>query len=182
MNFTDDRNLIIRAKMGDREAFGELTRLYQTRIYNLTYRMLGNHRDAEDTAQEAFMRAFSALDTFDSTRPFSPWLKKIAINICLNKLKADRPSQSLEDEVSVSVEGIRKTETIIAHHERDLQIREAIRSLSPYFRAVVELRHYQDMSYSEISEALNRPLSSVKSDLFRARKILSQVLLTIVED
>jgi RNA polymerase sigma-70 factor (ECF subfamily) len=151
-------------------------------VYNLTYRMLGNHHDAEDAAQESFFRVFSAFDSFDINRPLSPWLKRITINICLNKIKGDKPSLPLLDEASVSEVAPHETEKMVTHQERNLQIRQAILSLSPNYRAVIELRHFQDMSYAEISETLNRPLSSVKSDIFRARKILSQTLKGIMED
>ena len=176
MNIANDRRLIILMAKGDQDAFGELTRRHQYVVFNIAYRMLGNRRDAEDAAQEAFIRTYCAMDTFDTARPFSPWLKRIAINICLNRLTKDRPSHTLDDNLPSLQESGPGPEAQTENHERNLQIRKAVLSLSPNFRAVIELQHFQGLSYEEISETLDRPISSVKSDLFRARRILGQKL------
>ncbi|MCA9932242.1 MAG: sigma-70 family RNA polymerase sigma factor, partial [Anaerolineales bacterium] len=84
---TTDQELIIRARAGDTAAFGTLVQRYQTAVFNTAYRLLGRRRDAEDAAQEAFLRAYRALTTFDAKRPFAPWIKRIAVNYCLNWLE-----------------------------------------------------------------------------------------------
>ena len=79
-----DRDLALRARRGDAEAFGELVRRYQTSVFNVCYRLLGERREAEDLAQEAFIRAYERLDTFDADLPFGPWMRRVAANLCLN--------------------------------------------------------------------------------------------------
>lgn len=176
MNTATDRGLTILAANGDQDAFGELVRRYQSVLFNIAYRMLANHRDAEDAAQEAFIRAYSAFATFDTGRPLLPWLKRITINVCLNRIKQDRPSTSLDDHLSPPKEPSPGPETQTVNRERDAQIRAAILSLPSHYRVVIELRHFQNLSYAEIGETLDRPLSDIKSNLFRGRKILAEIL------
>ena len=176
MKPSTDHNLSILAAQGDREAFCELVRRHQSAIFNIAFRMLGNPMDAEDAAQEAFIRAYQAFDTFDASRPLLPWLKRITTNLCLNRIKQARPTSSLEDEHTPPEEPRAGPETQTLDHERAVQIRRAILSLPARYRAIIELRHFQGLSYAEIGEILDRPLSDVKSDLFRARKKLAELL------
>lgn len=183
----DEQDLLVRARQGDNAAFAELVRSHQTAVFNVTYRLLGNRQEAEDAAQEAFVRAYRAMDRFDVKRPFAPWIKRIAANFCLNRLKSmayrqttavtdlTRPGQ---EEVSLDkwAHHTPTPEQAMAANERSEQLREAIWQLPPRFRLVIELRHFQEMSYDEIVETVQRPLSSVKSDLFRARKSLAKKL------
>ena len=181
----NERDLLLKAQQGDGAAFGDLVRQHQTAVYNVAYRLLGRRRDAEDAAQEAFLRAFTALDRFDVERPFAPWIKRITTNLCLNRLGS---SQS-KTQVLASDLGNDETnpvdldrwahadptpEQVMVSHEQAGQVRAAILRLPPRYRVVIELRHFQDLSYQEMAETLGRPLSSVKSDLFRARKLLAQ--------
>ncbi len=82
-----DSTLIRRTQQGDTAAFGLLMQRYQTAVFNTAYRLMGRRQDAEDATQEAFLRAYRALDRFDLKRPFAPWIKRIAVNVCLNWLK-----------------------------------------------------------------------------------------------
>ena len=164
------------AAQGDPDAFSELISRHQSVVFNIAYRMLGNRRDAEDAAQDAFIRSFLGLDTFDTGRPFLPWIKQITINICLNRIKKNHPTPSLDEGLPPPREPSPGPEAQTVYRERDTQILAAILSLSPRHRSVIELRHFQNLSYADISEALDRPLSDIKSDLFRARKILAEKL------
>ncbi len=132
MNIATDRGLTMLAAQGDQDAFGELVRSYQSAVFNVAYRMLGNRRDAEDAAQEAFIRAYRAFDTFDTERPMLPWLKRITINLCLNRIKQNRPFLSLEDGLPPPKEPSPGPETQTSNRERDAQIRTAILSLPPH--------------------------------------------------
>jgi len=176
MNIVEDRRLTQLAAQGDQDAFGELVQLHQSAIFNVAYRMLGNRQDAEDAAQEAFVRAYKAFDRFDTDRPLRPWLKTIVTNLCINRINANRPTLSLENGLPPPKEPKPGPETQTANRERDTQIRDAILSLPPRYRAAIELRHFQDLSYKEIADTLDKPLSTVKSDLFRARKMLAEKL------
>jgi RNA polymerase sigma-70 factor (ECF subfamily) len=170
----DERDLAQRAAQGDREAFGRLVNCHQAGVYNVAFRMLGECREAEDATQETFLRAYRAIQTLDPQRPPGPWLKKIAVNVCLNRLER-RATLSLEDETRLpSPDPGSEAQTL--QREQDRQIRQALLSLPPRYRAAIELRHFQELSYTEMAETLNRPLSNIKSDLFRARKLLAEKL------
>lgn len=173
----DERDLAQLAVNGDRQAFGELVRYHQAGVYNVAYRMLGERRDAEDAAQEAFLRAWQAIDRLDPQRPPGPWLKKIAVNVCLNRLEKRVTIPLDEDDPPASASsGEPGPETWVLQRETGRQIRAALLSLPPRYRAAIELRHFQELSYAEMAIELGRPLSDVKSDLFRARKLLAECL------
>ncbi len=170
-----DRDLAARARRCEAEAFGELVRRYQTSVFNVCYRLLGERREAEDMAQEAFIRAYERLDTYDVERPFGPWIRRVAANACLNRLETRQPVEVVIDEerdeaVEIAPEVSRE------QREQAEAVRAAILTLPPRYRAVVELRHFQELSYDEIAVALKIPVSDVKSHLFRARKLLAEKL------
>lgn len=168
-----DRDLVLRARRGDADAFGELVRRTQTSVFNVCYRLAGERREAEDAAQEAFIRAYERLDRFDPDRPFGPWMRRVAANHCLNRLSAQTPLDvPLDEERDEDEHG--RPELIREEREQAEIMRAAILALPPNYRAVIELRHFQDLSYDEIAGALSIPLSDVKSRLFRARKLLAE--------
>jgi RNA polymerase sigma-70 factor (ECF subfamily) len=170
----DEHDLAQRAAQGDREAFGELVSCHQGGVYNVAYRMLGEHLDAEDATQETFLRAFRAIHTLDPQRPPGAWLKKIAVNVCLNRLER-RGTLTLEDDEALPANDPGPESQTIAR-EQNRMIRSALLTLPARYRAAIELRHYQELSYFEMAETLNRPLSAIKSDLFRARSMLAKIL------
>lgn len=183
----DEREWLLRAQQGDGAAFGELVRCHQTAVFNVAYRLLGRRQDAEDAAQEAFMRAYRALDRFDVERPFAPWIKRITTNLCYNWLDKERVRPAIsaadlsrEGEDAADLDELAKEPTtpehMLAATEQSDQIRTALLRLPLRYRVVIELRHFQDLSYAEIAEVVERPLSDVKSDLFRGRKKLAQLL------
>lgn len=183
----NERDLLNRAQQGDEAALAALVHRYQTAVFNVAYRLLGSRQDAEDAAQEAFVRAFRALDRFDRERPFAPWIKRITANHCLNRLEAARARPFIPEadlaapgETAVTLDkwaGSNPTpEQALLAQEQAGQIRLAIAALPPRYRTVIELRHFQQLSYEEIAAVMERPLSSVKSDLFRARKMLAEKL------
>ncbi len=183
----DERELARRAKQGDTAAFGELARRQQAAVFNVAYRMFGRREDAEDATQEAFLRAYKALGRFDESRPFAPWIKRITVNLCLNWLEAEkvRPQISTADMGAAGEDApdmdawSHKTPTpeqTMVRQEQSDKLRQAIWQLPPRYRAVIECRHFQEMRYDEMAEVLARPLSSIKSDLFRARKMLRKML------
>lgn len=173
-----DRDLVLSARRGEAEAYGELVRRYQTAVFNACYRLLGNRPEAEDLAQEAFIRAYERLETFDVNRPFSPWIRRVAVNLGLNRLHNAGPTGfSLDDERDEPLSAPEENpEAVREQAERAEALRAALVSLPPHYRAVVELRHFQELSYDEIAAALHLPLSDVKSHLFRARKLLAEKL------
>jgi RNA polymerase sigma-70 factor (ECF subfamily) len=176
MTAPTDRDLIVRARRGAAggDAFGELVTRYQTGVFNVCYRLLHERGEAEDLAQETFMRAYDRLHTFDLAREFGPWIRRVAANLCLNHLEARKVIAPLDEERDVDES--QRPEKQVEVNERSAQIRRALASLPPHYRVVVELRHYQEMSYDEIASELGIPVSDVKSHLFRARKLLAEKL------
>jgi RNA polymerase sigma-70 factor (ECF subfamily) len=174
MSVPSDRDLIQRARRGDAEAFGELVLRYQASVFNVCYRILHERAEAEDMAQETFIRARERLHTFDEERLLGPWIRRVAANVCLNHVGTQKRTAELEDERDADES--QKPESQVETRERSEQIRKALASLPVHYRVVIELRHYQELSYDEIAAELNIPLSDVKSHLFRARKILAEKL------
>ena len=187
MTLTEEQLLLQQARQGDATsaaAYGALMRLHQTAVYNVAYRLLGRRVEAEDATQEAFLRAYRALDRFDLGRPFAPWIKRITTNLCLNWLESAKVKPQLlaaeisRDDKPVDMDDWGQTapspEQTLVREEQSVRLRQAILSLPPRYRAAIELRHFQELSYDEIADVLQRPLSSVKSDLFRARKLLAK--------
>lgn len=171
-----DRDLAQRIQRGEQDAFAELIKIHQQSVFNVAYRFLANAHDAEDAVQETFLRAWRFFNKFDVERSPGPWLKQICVNVCLNRLETDRPTQPLEDDYPQPPDPKPGPESITIHQGLERRIRAELASLPPRYRAVIELRHFQELSYEEIADALQRPLSDVKSDLFRARKLLAERL------
>jgi RNA polymerase sigma-70 factor (ECF subfamily) len=178
MRDASDRDLVLRVRGGDAEAFGDLVQRYQNSVYNVCYRLLGEPGAAQDQAQEAFIRAYNRLDRYDDARPFGPWIRRVAANLCLNQMaRPTRPSVSLDDErdephVPLAADPADEREQA----ETALALRAAINALPAHYRAVIELRHFQELSYAEIAAEMDLPVSDVKSYLFRARKLLAREL------
>jgi len=172
---TPDRALVLRALSGEDDAYGELVRRHQTSVFNVCYRMLGRRAPAEDMAQEALVRAYRKLDTFDVDRPFGPWVRKVATNVCLNHLARTRATGvAVDGQRALHVESPEANPAAAAERaHRAEAVRAAIAALPPHYRAVIELRHFQELTYLEIADTLRIPLSDVKSHLFRARKALA---------
>lgn len=167
---------IQRALAGDQEAFACLVEAYQTAVYNLAYRMLGNAVEAEDAAQETFLRAYTRLDTYDSDRKFSSWLLAIASNYCIDRVRQRRFRWLSLDELPSwrwLASSSQPEEAVIRGEERD-EVRQLLDQLPPHYRATVILRYWYDLSYQEIAEATETTESAVKSTLYRARRMLAQ--------
>ena len=172
----EEQAWIQRAQAGDQEAFACLVEAYQIAVYNLAYRMLGNAVEAEDAAQETFIRVYTRLDTYDSERKFSSWLLAIASHYCIDRLRQRRLGLLSLDELPPwrwLASSSRPEEAVIRGEERD-EVRQLLDQLPPHYRATVILRYWHDLSYQEIAEAMETTESAVKSTLYRARRMLSQ--------
>jgi RNA polymerase sigma-70 factor (ECF subfamily) len=179
-----DHQLVALTLNGRPDAYGELVRRHQTSVYNIAYRLAGDRQEALDLAQEAFVRAFTALASFDRQRPFGPWIGRIATNVTLNWLQrlqvltVPLAREPLDERVEAQQlpDFSTEPERVYLAGELQAQLRQAIVALPPRYRAVIELRHFQECSYAEIAEVLHLPISDVKSDLFRARRLLRSLL------
>ncbi len=163
---------------GDQDAFAEIVYAYQDAVYNLCYRMLGERTEAEDSAQEAFLRAYLNLNRYDPARSFKTWLLSIASNYCIDRLRRRRLQWlSLDDEPTSdhlalsSDEPEPESATLDKEHSQAIQA--LLSELSPDYRAAVVLRYWYDYSYAEIADIMDSTESAVKSRLFRARQALA---------
>jgi RNA polymerase sigma-70 factor (ECF subfamily) len=176
--------LVRQAVAGRQSAFNALVECYQRRIYNYCYRMVGNADDASDVTQEAFVRAWRNLGSFRVGEPFSPWLYRIAHNLCIDHLRRKPAALSLDVEMEEgrdpadSAEG---PQVALEASETRRAIQSAIADLPEKYRSVMLLRHGQGMSLEEISEALSLPLNTVKVHLFRAREQMKSRLSGVVD-
>jgi RNA polymerase sigma-70 factor (ECF subfamily) len=175
----DEMARVIQAQQGSEEAFTELVEAYQSHVYNLCYRMLGEPESAEDAAQETFLRAYQHLQRYDRSRPFATWLLSIAAHYCIDRLRRRRFSfTSLDDDqewgaVELADADAPNPEEVTMHRERSRQMQAAIGKLSPTDRAAIVLRYWHDCSEVEIAETLDLSVSAVKSRLHRARRELA---------
>ena len=164
---------IDRAVQGDDDAFAQIVDNYQVPVYNLCYRMLGNKEEAEDAAQETFLRAYRNLKRYDPNRKFATWLLSIASHYCIDRLRRRRLKLvSLDDllpmrERAASTPGAEVNYLQMEHAE---EIRGMLSGIGEKDRAAVILRYWYDFSYEEIAESLSLSLPAVKSRLHRTRR------------
>lgn len=172
-------NWVNAALTGDQDAFAEIVSAYQDAVYNLCYRMLGERTEAEDAAQEAFLRAYLNLQRYDPARSFKTWLLSIASNYCIDRLRRRRLQWlSLDDEPTETSLALSsdepEPEAVALTREHSKAIQALLNELSPEYRAVVVLRYWYDYSYAEIADIMDTTESAVKSRLFRARQTLAE--------
>jgi len=175
----EERVWIDRALAGDQNAFGCIVERYQTAIYNLAYRMLGGAAEAEDAAQDVFIRAWSQLHTFQRDRKFSTWLLSIASHHCIDLLRRRRGTSVPLDSVEIwapSPEPQPEESTLAA--EQRQAVRALLDTLPPKYRLVTVLRYFRDLSYLEIADLTGLSESAVKTQLHRARKMLADEIRT----
>jgi RNA polymerase sigma-70 factor (ECF subfamily) len=178
-----DEVIVERALTGDAEAFGELVRRWERRIFALTYGMLGREEDARDATQETFLAAFRNLRGFRGEAKVSSWLHRIAVNQCISRQRRAkvRSESALGDEqdhdagsfaTPVSESPVR----VVEGRQETLAVRRAINSLPIELRQVVVMKEFEELTFREIADALDLPLSTVKSRLYTAFKQLQMRL------
>lgn len=180
-------NLIRRCKKNDEEAYNQLLRHHEAYLYQICYNYTRNKEEALDLLQEVFIKIFRGLRTFDESRPLLPWLKRIAINTLINQSNKNRLTEtSLDGNWSEENENNQNSnpqsylaaatnteEQVIENDTRNI-IDKLIVELPEAYRLVLTLRYNEDMSYDEITSALDLPLGTVKNNIYRARKMLRQ--------
>jgi RNA polymerase sigma-70 factor (ECF subfamily) len=167
------------AQHGDSTAFMQLVEVYQRPVYNLCYRMLGEAGEAEDAAQETFLRAYTKLPSYQPARKFSSWLLSIAAHYCIDRLRRQRQTVSWDDLPPWQVLPAREPEpeaATLAHEATDL-LHRALETLAPDYRAALILRYWHEMSYDEIAETLGDSVSAIKSRLFRAKQMIGKQMM-----
>jgi RNA polymerase sigma-70 factor (ECF subfamily) len=178
-----DEIIVERALTGDAEAFGEIVRRWERRIFALTYGMLGREEDARDATQETFLAAFRNLRGFRGEAKVSSWLHRIAVNQCISRQRRSkvRSEAALDDEeekhASSFVTSVSYSPARVAEGRQEtLAVRRAINSLPVELRQVVVMKEFEELTFREIADALDLPLSTVKSRLYTALKQLQMRL------
>ncbi|RUT36462.1 sigma-70 family RNA polymerase sigma factor [Paenibacillus zeisoli] len=170
-----EQGLIRAAQSGDRDALITLLREIEQQVYRTAYYILNNEQDAHDAAQEALIRVYTKIDSYEEKAQFKTWVQRIVTNICIDKFRRSKPTVSI-DEHEMVFQGKENVERQVMSTYLAQDIQEAINQLPDHHRSVVVLRYVQDLSYSEIADCLDLPLNTVKSYLFRARQQLQNLL------
>ena len=182
MTQVEEKNLIKKAQKGDSAAFEKLVSTHEGFVYNLALRTLRSPHDAEDAAQEVFIKAWTSLGSFRGDSKFSVWLYRITGNVCTDMLRRRKDSVSLtledegDDKELEIVDSSPTPHEALEKKERSAALQRALDALPEDYRKAVVLREVGGMSYVEISSALKIDLGTVKSRIFRARKKLCEIL------
>lgn len=170
---------------GDQNAYGEIIDIYKDKVYQISYRMLGNRHEAEDIAQEAFIRAYINIQSYNINLKFSTWLYRITTNLCIDRIRKKKPDYYLDAEI-VGTEGLTMYSQIpdktplpeddVESLELQDMIQREISRLPEKYRSVIVLKYIEELSLNEISEILNLPLGTVKTRIHRGREALRKQL------
>lgn len=168
--------VLVQAQKGNSEAFARVVEIYQHPVYNLCYRMLGDPDEADDAAQESFMRAYDGIQRYDRQRSFSTWLLSIAAHYCIDQLRKRRLTLiSMDATPYLDPPDLTPgPEAALSIRDDQRRIRSLLGGLSPQDRAAVIMYYWYDFSYGEIAAALKLTVSAVKSRLHRARLSMAQ--------
>jgi RNA polymerase sigma-70 factor, ECF subfamily len=177
---SEEAFLVARARRGDQTAFEQVVRAHQRRVYATALRIVRSHAVADDVAQEAFVRAWRSLASFDLSRPFGPWVCRIAANLAINYVRSPRArEEGLPEREEAAAGAPRRAEGPLSQlldAEAARALDAAIGELPVEQRAVFILRAVEELSYSEIAEALGIPAGTVMSRLSRARERVARAL------
>ncbi len=178
-----EQDIVTLARKGDQAAFTLLVQTYQTAIYNLCYRMLGEADQAQDATQETFLRAYTQFHRYDPERPFKTWLFSIASHYCIDRLRRRRVTWlDIDDEPLAGHPALREKrispEDAALQGERASDVQALLETLPAKDRAAVVMLYWYDLSYQEIAEATGTTVSAVKSRLHRARAAMAEMLET----
>ncbi len=172
----EEESIVSRVLAGNVEAFAELIDRYKVAVYNLCARMLGDPTEAEDAAQEVFVRAYTQLKSYTPGRKFSTWVLSIASHYCIDMLRRRKPSVDLETIAFWKQSDLPEPEERALTGEVRDEVRELLNKLPDKYRGVTILRYWNDLSYDEIAQATGLSVATVKTRLFRARELLAKEL------
>ena len=183
----EEKTIIRNVQEGDVAAFEQLVNSYKQKAYYVALGFVANHEDALDLSQDAFVKAFKAIKTFDLNSPFFPWFYKIIKNHCLNYIKKNQrvrndSLEELEEETFAQFEDDRPDpRDQYADAEQRQHLWKAIDKLKPDFREIIIMKHFHNLSYKEIAEALDIPIGTVMSRLFTARQDLRELMMELID-
>lgn len=170
-----DQELVKMTLKGKKDSFEDLVNRYSHKVYSLALRMLRAPLDAEDVTQEAFLRAYRSLDTYNSDYPFINWLLKIASNLCIDRVRKDQNVSftDTDDELTLLPQSTYKDpESATLGKENLTELLGALYSLPAKYQLIILLRYLEGLKYEEIATILEEPVGTVKTRLHRARKLL----------
>ena len=185
MDAPSDGNLVLRAKQGEREAFGQLVSRHQRALLAVARAYFASEADAQDAVQDAFVRAFQALGQLAAPERFAGWMTRITVNTCLATLRSSKDKVSLSEfATTVQLYPRQGPEqltpaTLASNHEHRDLLRAAIGFLPEDQRVALLLRYLEDMSYDQIAGYLDVPLSTVRGRLYKAKRVLRKMLETL---
>lgn len=183
-----ERELIRRSCAGDQDAFAILVRNNQRRAFSLAFRMLNNYDEACEAVQDAFLATWQGLHTFRGESRFSTWLYRVVYHCCLRILEQrkrdsrDLDAVTAQAEHQATLEAGQEVQSLVTARERQETIQQAIQQLPGKYRAVLILRHLQELTYEEIAQTLSLPVGTIKTHLFRARNLLKERLQSLEHD
>ena len=184
----EEKSIIREVQEGNVAAFEDLVNAYKQKAYYVALGFVGNHEDALDLSQDAFVKAFKAIKTFDLNSPFFPWFYKIIKNHCLNYIKKNQrvrndSLEELEEETFAQFEDTNRPDPRDAYADSETRhlLWRAIDRLKPDFREIIIMKHFHNLSYKEIAEALDIPIGTVMSRLFNARQELRELMKEILD-
>ena len=168
----EDAELVRRCIQGDTAAFTPLVERYQRSLFTVALRMLGDADEAKDAAQDAFVKAYRKLATFDPNRRFFSWLYRILVNECLNLQRARRSREPISDDMAAGS----SPEDLFDRRQQRQRLLRAIVMLPLEYRQVIVLRHFTELSYDDIADTLGISTSIVRSRLYTARRRLGELI------
>jgi RNA polymerase sigma-70 factor (ECF subfamily) len=179
-----DRDLVERARRGERDAFQMLVERYQKRVYGIAFGMVSNADDALDISQEAFIRVHRYLDSFQGSSSFYTWLYRIVVNLCVDHLRRRAHNATVDyddklqhpDTSGLAPSAIGDPGRRLADRELGEQLERAFQQLSPVHRAVLQLREVEGLSYQEMAKVMGCSVGTIMSRLFHARKRMQKML------
>ena len=174
-----DSELIRKIKNGCVQKFSKLVERYRTPVFALAYRMLGTREDAEDAAQDVFLRALQSIHTFSTDSDFWPWIRRITINCCLRKLPREYPSDDIDELVEAQQMFIDTVQAEVFREYDKQYILDAISALPQDYRIVIVMKYQGEMTSVEIAECLGESAGSIRVRLHRALKALSKELAVV---
>lgn len=177
--YAEERRWLEQARQGDKAAFGKLIEAYQGPVYNLAYRMLNNSREAEEAAQEAFIRAWTRLESYNPKHKFSTWMLSITSNYCIDLIRKRRAillsiDEPLPSHPSLMSEKESGPEGKAIAADREDTVQTLLQELPEEYRQAVVLRYWYEHSYEEIADIMQTSVSAIKSRLFRARRLMAK--------
>ncbi|MDR2648961.1 MAG: sigma-70 family RNA polymerase sigma factor [Clostridiales bacterium] len=181
MSAYTDYEVIQACLAGDRDIFAELVKRYKNLVYSVILRMVNDREEANDLAQDVFIKMYKNLDKYYPEYKFSTWVIRIATNHVIDYRRKKKPETAPIEDLEFSLSSEESPEGAYIRRERKAELKKIVEDLPDMYKIPIVLYHEQGLSYQEISEIINEPLSKVKNRIFRGRRMLKESLLNLSE-